>query len=227
MVKKIFILSSLFLAFILFFFVIEIDTILSLEYFLNHYYEIQKFASSYLLVSSFIYISAYILMVILSIPTATILTLIGGILFGWIAFFFILISATIGATILFIIVKKSTSGYFEKKTKYFFKRFANNIKKNQLGYLISLRLIPIFPFWVVNIVPALLGMKLKTFMIGTFIGIIPGTFIYVWISISFSSVINQGSIPNISDFTKPEILFSLSALGIINLITIFINKKRS
>ena len=89
--------------------------------------------------------------------------------------------------------------------------------KNAISYLLALRLIPVVPFWVVNIVPALLGMRLNHYVLATFIGITPGTLIYVWIAKSFDRLLSRGQSPDLALLREPGVILPLFALGLLSL----------
>ena len=104
---------------------------------------------------------------LLSLPVASLLTLAGGALFGWAAAAVIICAATIGATIVFIAARTVLNEFFIKHTRGFMVKLQAGFNKNAISYLLALRLIPAAPFWVVNIVPALLGMRLNHYMLAT------------------------------------------------------------
>ena len=130
--------------------------------------------------AALIYIAFYVTVVTFSVPAATVLTIIGGYIFGGLlggAMAFL--GALLGASLLFLIVQ---AGLRPKEKKNviinpLFLDFKAQISKNQFRYLLFLRFAPIFPFWMVNLAPAILGVKFKTFFVTTFVGIMPGTFI--------------------------------------------------
>ena len=157
--------------------------------------------------------AAYILTVALSLPVASLLTLAGGALFGWIAAAVIIFAATIGATVVFISARTVLNEFFVKRTTGFMAKLEAGFQKNAFSYLLALRLIPAAPFWVVNIVPALLGMRLNHYMLATFIGITPGTLIYVWVARSFDILLSRGQSPDLSVLSEPAIIVPLFALG--------------
>ena len=157
--------------------------------------------------------AAYILTVALSLPVASLLTLAGGALFGWTAAAVIICAATIGATIVFIAARTVLNEFFVKRTTGFMAKLEAGFQKNAFSYLLALRLIPAAPFWVVNIVPALLGMRLNHYVLATFIGITPGTLIYVWVARSFDSLLSRGQSPDLSVLSEPAIIVPLFALG--------------
>ena len=106
------------------------------------------------------------------------LSITGGFLFGAIwGTVHIVLSATLGATLLFLIAKTSL-GNLLRATAGVVAKDAGRVQENALSYLLVLRLVPLFPFFVVNLVPAFLGVALSTYILGTFIGIIPGAFVY-------------------------------------------------
>ena len=99
--------------------------------------------------------------------------------------------------------------------------------KNAISYLLVLRLIPALPFWVVNIVPALFGMRLNHYVLATFIGITPGTLIYVWVARSFDSLLSGGQSPDLSVLSEPAITAPLFALGLLSLFPALWKRSRA
>ncbi len=127
------------------------------------------------------FVIIYIFSTVFMIP-ASALTIIGGFLFGNILGVpATVISATVGACILFMLTKYSFNDALKNTAGPFLKKMENGFKENSLSYLFSLRLIPLFPFAVVNIAPALLGARFSHYFISTLFGIIPGTVAYTLI----------------------------------------------
>lgn len=122
------------------------------------------------------YVALYIAVVALSLPGGVVMTLSGGLLFGWqVGAVATIIGATIGATLIFLVAKTSLGEGLAAKAGPWVGKLAAGFKENALSYLLFLRLVPAFPFFIVNLVPALLGVPLSTYVIGTLVGIIPGT----------------------------------------------------
>jgi uncharacterized membrane protein YdjX (TVP38/TMEM64 family) len=118
----------------------------------------------------------YIAVIALSLPGGTLMTVTGGLLFGWkIAVPVTVVAATIGATIIFVVARSSFGDVFATRAGPWLGRLRDGFRENALSYLLFLRLVPAFPFFVVNLAPALLGMPLRSYVIGTFFGIIPAT----------------------------------------------------
>lgn len=121
------------------------------------------------------YVLVYIVVVALSLPGALVLTLSGGLLFGWqLGSFAAVIGATIGATIVFLIARTSLGAALAEKAGPAVEKLREGFQENAFSYLLFLRLVPAFPFFLVNLAPSLLGMKLSSYVLATFIGIIPG-----------------------------------------------------
>src|SRR5471030_2459530 len=109
----------------------------------------------------------------LSIPGASLLTLTAGFLFGTLAgTAIVVVGATLGAIIIFLVARTAFGDVLRARAGPFIRKLEDGFRANALSYLLVLRLIPIFPFWLVNLVPAFLGVALWTFILGTFLGII-------------------------------------------------------
>src|SRR5262249_27008746 len=139
------------------------------------YYEL----ADHLVLALAIYLCAYAGVVTLSLPGATILTLAGGCMFGAsLATGVTVIAATIGATLLFLAARTAFADLLRQRAGPWLTRLRDGFQENAFSYLLFLRLVPAFPFFVVNLVPAFFGMRLQSFVLATFIGIIPGTLVY-------------------------------------------------
>jgi len=160
-----------------------------------------------------LFVLTYTLCVALSLPIATLLTLLGGFLFGvWLGLFAVVIGATLGATILFLIARSSLGDPLRQKAGPMYQKVATHMNDNAVGYLFFMRLVPIFPFFLVNIVPAFFGMSVLSYVVVTFFGILPGTFVFV----NFGQQL--GSIGSVGDLVSPSMLFALALLGVFALI---------
>ena len=200
------------------FFLFDGDELLSFSQLAENYTSLKAFVDGQLATALVVFGLAYILSVALSLPVASLLTLAGGALFGWTAAAVITCAATIGATVVFIAARTVLNEFFVERTTGFITKLEAGFQKNAFSYLLALRLIPVFPFWVVNIVPALLGMRMNHYLLATFIGITPGTLIYVWVAKSFDILLSRGQTPDLSELSKPAIIVPLFALGLLSLI---------
>jgi uncharacterized membrane protein YdjX (TVP38/TMEM64 family) len=138
----------------------------------------------------FIYFCAYVCVAALSLPGGLILTATGGLLFGWLAGGAAAVAgATVGATLIFLIARSALGEGLSDRAAPWIGKLRAGFESNALSYLLFLRLVPAFPFWFVNIAPALLGVPLRTYVVATFFGIIPATFAFAAAGASLDSVI--------------------------------------
>jgi uncharacterized membrane protein YdjX (TVP38/TMEM64 family) len=136
------------------------------------------------------YIVAYALLVALSLPCGLIMSMAGGLLFGWLlGGLAAMAGATLGATIVFLIARTAVGDTLNRRAGPWLAKLSEGFQRDALSYLLFLRLVPAFPFWFVNIAPAVLGVPLKTFVLGTVIGITPATFAFASAGAGLDSVI--------------------------------------
>ncbi|MGH1420146.1 MAG: TVP38/TMEM64 family protein [Hyphomicrobiaceae bacterium] len=213
-----------------------------------NYEAARQFIADNLFAALAIYIAAYVAIVALSLPGALVMTLAGGLFFGWqISAPATVTAATIGATIIFVIAKTSLGEALASKAGPWLEKLRDGFKENALSYLLFLRLVPAFPFFVINVVPALLGVPLRTYILGTFLGIIPGTTAFSVAGAGLGSVIEaqnvsyhtclEANVGN-SDASCPyeidtsalvtkELLLAFALLGVVALIPIALKKWNS
>ena len=170
----------------------------------------------------------YIVSVAFSLPGAAFLSITGGILFGqMLGVIYVVVSATIGATILFLIAKTTLGDALEARMGPWMKKMERGFQDNALSYLLVLRLIPLVPFFVVNLVPAFLGVKLRTFFIATLFGIIPGAFVFVQVGAGLGSIFDSGETFTISGILTPDIVIALVALAVLSLVPVLYKKFKA
>jgi uncharacterized membrane protein YdjX (TVP38/TMEM64 family) len=191
-----------------------------------------------------IYVGVYVALVALSLPGALIMTLSGGLLFGWkLGTPATVIGATVGATIVFLVARTSFGGGLAARAGPWVAKMRDGFQENALSYLLFLRLVPV-PFFIVNLVPAVLGVKLGTYVLGTFLGIIPGTTAFSIAGAGLASVVEAqnltykaclrklaegGGMPcdyniDTSQLVTPQLVAAFIALGGVALIPIAIKK---
>ena len=162
------------------------------------------------------FIGIYFLVVALSLPGATILTLAGGAVFGPVSGMLIVnIGATLGATAAFLVARFVLRDWVEKKFGDKLEPFNKGFSKNAINYLLFLRLVPLFPFFLVNLVSGLTKVRLPVYFFGTMFGIMPGSFIYA------NAGSNLARINSISDIASVGVLGALGLLGVFALTPTF------
>ncbi len=168
------------------------------------------------------FMAVYIIAVATSVPGATFLTLAGGFLFGiTLGTVYVVISATLGSILVFLAVKTVVGSWLVERASGWVARLEKGFQENAFNYLLTLRLVPLFPFWLVNIVPAILNVPLRTFIITTAFGIIPGSLVYVMLGNSLGILFEQGRTPDLGIIFQPYILIPLLGLAFLSLLPVF------
>jgi uncharacterized membrane protein YdjX (TVP38/TMEM64 family) len=202
---------------------------------------LRSYIDGNMLLSLFGFVVLYAGVVALSLPGGAVLTLAGGFLFGWfIGGVASIIGATIGATIVFLIARSAFGEVLAARAGPFLSRFREGFQQDAFSYLLFLRLVPIFPFWLVNLAPGLLGVGFGTYVATTFLGIVPGTFAYSLAGNGLDSVIEAQAVAHQSCLAKtrpggqescsyaldpgalltPELIAGLVALGLVALVPV-------
>jgi uncharacterized membrane protein YdjX (TVP38/TMEM64 family) len=151
------------------------------------------------------------------------LTIAGGCLFGaWLATFYTVIGATAGATLVFLAVRAGFDG-LARRAGPSAARLEAGFRRNAFNYLLVLRLVALFPFWLVNLVAALLGVRLRTYVLATLIGIIPGTFVYASFGSGLSAAIER---PGRDIMLRPAVLLPLLGLALLALLPVAYRRWR-
>ncbi|MCH7936797.1 MAG: TVP38/TMEM64 family protein [Proteobacteria bacterium] len=202
-------------------FVFGLDDFLSFEMIKTHRQTAMDWYEQNRILAVLVFIFGYALAVALSVPGAVWLSLAGGFLFGAIpATVFVVLAATLGALGIFLIARYVLFDFCHEKMGKTGEKMEKGFQDNALSYLLVLRLIPIFPFWLVNLVPALLGVPARTFVIGTFFGIIPGTAVFCSIGSGLGAIIDKGDMPDPDIIFQPQIFGPLLGLGALALLPV-------
>jgi uncharacterized membrane protein YdjX (TVP38/TMEM64 family) len=212
---------------------------LSLANLIRERQHLTEFVDTYLLLALAAYVAIYAVSVALSFPGASFLTIAGGFLFGWLtAGVATVFAATLGATIVFLAARSSLGSALKARAGPFLNRLSCGFRENAMSYLLFLRLTPIFPFWLVNIAPAIFHVPVGTYVFSTLVGIIPGTFAFAFIGSGLDSVIAAQEAANpgcaaagscevdIGAFVTPELLAAFFVLGFASLIPVVLKRLR-
>jgi len=184
-----------------------------------------------------LYVAAYIAVAALSLPGAALMTVAGGLLFGTaIGATAAVIGATIGATLVFLIARGAVGGFLYRCGGAQVAAIAEGFREDAFNYLLFLRVVPVFPFWLVNLVPAVCGVPLRTFVLATFIGIIPLAIIGAFFGASlvdavaaqeaaYRTCVSAGKTVckmnfDITDAFTPRIIIALVAVGLAALLPV-------
>ena len=209
-------------------FVFGLDDYLSFEMLKTHRQTALEWYAQNRIVAIISFGLGYALVVAMSLPGAIWLTLAAGFLFGTIqASVIVIVSATLGALGIFLIARYALADFFHEKTGNVGRKMEAGFRDNALSYLLVLRLVPLFPFWLVNLVPALLGVSSRTYVVGTFFGIIPGSTVFCSVGNGLGAVFDSGGKPDLGIIFEPEIIGPLMALAVLSLIPVFYKRLKA
>jgi uncharacterized membrane protein YdjX (TVP38/TMEM64 family) len=176
------------------------------------------------ILAAFVYIMVYAMLVALSVPGGAVLTMAGGFLFGpWLGTLCAVVGATLGATGIFLAARAGLGGLAHRAGPFIAKLEAG-FRADAFNYLLVLRLVFIVPFWLVNLVPALVGVKLRTYVLATFIGIIPATFVFASLGSGLANVVEE---PGLAVLLRPSVLGPIAGLVILALVPVGYKHWRS
>jgi uncharacterized membrane protein YdjX (TVP38/TMEM64 family) len=194
----------------------------------QHRGELMAFVAGMPVKAALLYVLIYATAVAFSLPGGAVLTLTGGFLFGnLLGTGLTVAAASIGATLLFLAARTALGDVLRAKAGPFLARMEQGFKENALSYMLVLRLVPAFPFFIVNLVPAFLGVPLRTYMIGTFLGIIPGTFVFSSIGAGLGSIFDSMQEFTLKGALTPQVLTALIGLAVLSLVPVVYKKLKS
>lgn len=220
-VKKILVLAAMLLAIALFFY-FDLRRFLTFEALkgnrlaLQHYYENHRIAASAL------YILLYVIQTALSLPGALVFTLAGGLIFGlYLGVLYAVAASVTGAILAFLLTRYLFSGYVEERFGARLEPLNRELSARGFNYLLFLRLVPIFPFFLINLACALTTLPLRTFFAATIVGILPAAVVFVNAGAAIATV------DAAADILSPRVLWSFALLGLFALIPVVAGKINS
>jgi len=202
----------------------DLGRFVSIKALAENYNAITAMVAENLILAVVMFFFLYVIVVAFSLPIATPLTLTGGAVLGYLAAPIIIVAATLGALILFLVARGALADTLSKRAGPFMTKLSKGFHEQPFFWLLALRLIPLAPFWAVNIAPALLGMRTSQYILATLIGIAPGTTVYVAVGRGFDTVLSAGKAPDLSTLGDIRIIAPLVGLGVLALIPILVQK---
>jgi uncharacterized membrane protein YdjX (TVP38/TMEM64 family) len=192
---------------------------------------LRAFVSHQRLPALLLFAGLYAFVTAISIPGALVLTLAGGYLFGpWLGGAATVVGATIGATAVFFAVRTSFGENLRRRADSSggrLKAIVEGVAAGAFGYILTLRLIPLVPFWLVNVAAGIAHAPPGAYVLATFIGIMPATFIYSGIGSGIGSLVQRGERIDAAAFASPQILLPLAGLALLSLgATIYRQRRR-
>lgn len=206
---------------------LDLQRFLSFDALKQHRRMLKAWTNQHYLLSASIFFISYTVLIAVSFPGATFLTLAGGFLFGilW-GSVMVVLSATLGATIIFLAVRTALSDWVAAKAGSWVTKMRAGFQEGAFEYLLFLRLVPVFPFWAVNIVPGLLGVRTTTYIVTTFFGIIPGSIVYVSLGNGLGYIFDQNKTPNLFIIFEPNVLIPILLLAVLSILPVVYRKVK-
>ena len=175
------------------------------------------------------FIALYALLVGISFPGAGLLSIFGGFLFGTLTGTLgIVVGATLGATAIFLAARYALGDALRAKAGPYMAKFEDGLRENELSYLFILRLVPLFPFFIVNIVPALFGVRLRNYVLSTLFGIVPGSLVYASVGAGIGAVFDAGEDVELSGLMlQPKVILPIVGLIALSLVPVLYKRLRA
>jgi uncharacterized membrane protein YdjX (TVP38/TMEM64 family) len=207
------------------FFLLDLQRFVSFEMLHEHREWLMSLVERNAVAVALAFVLLYALVIAFSIPGGAVMTISAGFLFGTaLAASCAVVGGTLGAICVFLAARTAFRETLRAKAGPGLKRMEAGFKANVLSYLLFLRLIPIFPFWLVNLVPAFLGVRLRVYVIATFFGIIPGAVVYASLGGGLGALLDAGEQPDLWAIFRPEILIPIIALAVLALLPVAYKK---
>lgn len=193
-----------------------------------HQRELQNWVERRPLLAPAAYVLLYTTLVAFSLPVASFVTVVGGFLFGaWFGTLWTALGATLGATLVFLATRTAFGESLRDRAGPWLDRVKGEFRRNGLHYLLFLRLVPAFPFWLVNIAAAIFNIKLVPFVVATAIGILPGTFVFAYFGHGLGMTLQNSESLSLAAIASPEILIALTLLALASLLPIWFKRYRA
>jgi uncharacterized membrane protein YdjX (TVP38/TMEM64 family) len=189
--------------------------------------QLQGFVALHPALSFGLYILIYIAVVCLSLPGALVMTLSGGFLFGpWLGAAAASSGASLGAAVIFLVCRTAVGDSLRGKAGSTISRIEEGVRRDAFSYILTLRLIPVMPFWLVNLAAGFVNIPLRTFLAATVLGILPGSLVYSGLGAGLGEVFASGQEPNLRVIFEPHVLLPLVGLGLLSLLPVVLRRFR-
>lgn len=209
------------------FLLLGLDRYFSFEMLARHKAALTAWVAAHRPLAAFAFLLAYAIMVAFSLPVAMVATPVGGFLFGtWAGALLSVIGATLGSIAVFLAARYAFRDLFRARAGATLTRLEEGFRHNDFSYLLFLRLVPVFPFWLINIVPALLGMRLQRYTLATMLGIVPASIIYSGLGAGLGAMLKRGEQPNLGIIFEWHILLPLLGLAVLALLPAVFTRLR-
>lgn len=187
----------------------------------RYHLDLARFVSGEPVLASLLFMAVYGVAVAISVPGVQILAVVGGWLFGWLhGTIYVVVAATIAGTSVFLLARSATAQSLRQRAGPALHRFADGFRDNAPSYVFVLHLVPVFPYAVVNTLPAACGVRLRTFVLCAFLGVLPSTLLLAQFGSGLGDALAQGSTIELGHLLTPQILGALAGLGALALLPV-------
>jgi uncharacterized membrane protein YdjX (TVP38/TMEM64 family) len=198
-----------------------VDARVALAALKTHHAWLLGFVAGAPVTASLLFMAVYALAVAVSVPGLALLTVIGGYLFGWIeGSAYVLVATTLAATGVFLVARSVLGEPLRARAAPALLRFADRFRDHAASYVFVLHLVPIFPYAVVIGIPAACGVRMRTFVVSAFLGLLPGTLLLAHLGAGLGKVLNAGVPVDLSSLLRAEIVVSIIGLALLALLPV-------
>lgn len=188
------------------------------------------FAAAHPVAMPLVFMSAYVVIVAFSLPGAAVTTMTGGFLFGLFpGVVYNVAGATLGALVIFLAVRSGLGAGLRTRLDSSdgrVRRLIEGIRANEVPVLLSMRLVPVVPFFIANLIPAMIGVATWRFVWTTAVGIVPGGLVYTWVGAGLGEVFARGETPDLGVIFEPFILGPILGLALLSLMPVIVKAVR-
>lgn len=203
------------------FFAFDLDRYVGLDALKQHHAALKSWVAARGFSALLIFGAVYALVVAFSLPGGAVMTVAGGFMFGAVAgTVTVVISATIGACAVFLAARYAIGDLLRAKAGPSLKKLEAGFREDAFSYLLVLRLVPLFPFWLVNLAPAFLGVPFGIYALGTLIGIVPGTVVFILVGRGADAVLDKGGDIDLGIIFEPHVLAPIVGLAVLALVPV-------
>lgn len=209
------------------FFALGLERYLSLDTLKEHRVTMQSWVGENGFLAALLYMALYATAVAFSVPGATVLTVTGGFLYGpFLGTLYTVVGATAGSAAVFLAARYAFGDWLRTRAGPSIRRMEAEFRDNGVSYMLVLRLVPLFPFFLVNLVPAFLGISFRLYLTCTLVGIIPGSFVYALVGDGAGAVLDQGGDLDLGIIFSPRVLAPIIGLSVLSCIPLIYKKIR-
>ena len=210
------------------FFAFGLDDYATVEALREHRNLLRARVDDHAVLAPAVFMALYAAAVAFSLPGGAAMTIAGGFLFGNVfGSAYVAVAATVGASAVFLIARTALGEPLRARAGPWLGRLEAGFQRNAFSYLLVLRLVPLFPFFVVNLVPAFLGVRLMPYVGATLVGIVPATFVYATVGAGLDSLFESGGEFTAAGILTPEIVTALVGLAVLALLPVAYKRYRA